>query len=222
MARRARRIFSRMCVILISLGSPPALLAQTFVTSSFDRVVATLPDETTGDPVSARLLRATASKLMTRSGTFAELVEALGAVSDVVLTMRPASLRGFLGLGHYHVVNGRIYGLLKVNPYPADPFLRVRALAHEVAHAFEIACLPRSDSAGLRRRLAERANGGPASASTFETFETPFADAIEKAVAQEWRRSRPGSAQFTTLVRRHGLEPCRPGADVTQIASAQP
>lgn len=211
MARRAGGFLGALCVMMITLGSPPVVHAQAIGTVSFDQVVVTQPDADTGDRNSAKLLRTTATALMTRSLTFAELVTALARRSDLSLTMRPASLQRWLGLGRYQVVNGRIYGAIKVNPNPDNRRLRERAIAHELAHAFEIACLLDSNVTGWRERLAERA-----SRIASGTFETPFADAIEMAVARESDRFE--SVAFITIVRRHGLGECQLVANDTQLA----
>jgi hypothetical protein len=208
-----------MCVMMmLVLGLPMVLRAQAIDTVSFDQVVRTLPDPNTGDRGSAKLLQTTGSALMKRSAIFADLVTALARRSDLTLTLRPASLRGWLGLGRYQVINGRMHGVMTVNPYPENRGLREQALAHELAHAFEIVCLLDSDGAAWRERLAERASRITSAAGWAGSFETPFADAIETAVAREAGRPHAKSVPFITIVRRYGLGECQLAATDEQLA----
>ena len=101
---------------------------------------------------------------------------------------------------------------MEINPYRLQSGLRMRAIAHELAHAVEIACLPRaSATADLETLLSHRAH--QPYLKGVESAETPFPETVEKVVFQEYRNERV-SMDFSKLVEMHGLTECRNGVPI--------
>ena len=207
MATRAAGMAAALCVALLACGAPAAAAAQAPAGRSpvFDTIVHTRPGES-GDSVGAERLRATARELMQRSPTFAGLIESLADAGNMILILQPGPIEGLLGHGRYRAVDGRITGVITVNTYLGHKDKRVRALAHELAHAFEIACmLPTGDISGLREQYAKRL-GRPVPPRT--RVETPFARAVEHVVDKESHQSVRGPTQLPDLAARHGFAGC--------------
>jgi hypothetical protein len=206
MATRAGGTAAALCVALLACGAPAAANAQAPARSPvFDTIVHTRPGES-GDSVGAERLRSTAAKLMERSPTFASLMESLAQAGHMVMILQPGPVEGLLGHGRYRGANGRITGVITVNTYLRNPDKRVRALAHELAHAFEIACmLPTGDISGLREQYAKRL-GRPVPPRT--RVETPFARAVERVVEREAHQSVRAPTTLPALAARHGFGGC--------------
>ena len=89
-----------------------------------------------------------------------------------------------LGRGKFWVVRGHLYGLLEYQAEPVGSNRAVRILAHELAHALEVAVAPRGwDTDSLRPLVLERERkeeNGPVSG-----IETEFARAVGYRVQLE-------------------------------------
>ena len=155
-----------------------------------------------------QLIRDTADLLASASPTFAQMLVIVKSASRLILFVRPATIAGDrLGQTQFYVVSEKTFGVMDINTYRLHPLMRMRALAHELAHAVEIACMPwQLDTPGLRSILVDRAksDGGRGSLST----ETRFPSALEVMVLNEYQHtSRPGSG-VSALAETHGLSDC--------------
>ena len=219
MASRTGMVVVVACAVLLSRCPLATIAAQTLdSTSLFDQLVRTLPNEDTGQQGDAVLMRATAIDLVDRAPTFAHMIESLHRSGNIRLTLRPAMLEALLGRGRYVMVGAVVVGVIEVRPHVNDTPLRARGIAHEFAHAFEIACLQRSDTKALRAALSARSSRSPRRDGAFETR---FALEIETAVHRERSSRVPRSTQLAEIARRNGLEGCYAGAAVTAVAVAQ-
>lgn len=147
-------------------------------------------DEWGRDWANIDLLLDTATEMRTASPTFNQLVEALQSSPQLTLFVRPTrASREHLGRGRFYLSEGRTIGYMEIN-VRLESSLRVRAIAHELAHAFEIACRCPT----------------PPSMSSGRSVEA-FASAVEAVVVQEYLRSsrRPAPGRFPTLTTTHGL-----------------
>ena len=159
-------------------------------------------------PTDQRLI-ATVRLLLVGSATFRQMVEVLKESRHVIVLLRSSSeLRGqappFLrGRGRLSVGNGKIVGLFEIANGNAQE--RLAGVAHEIAHAVEVACLPAvHEEEDLRRLLLGQA-GQPLSRSRVLPIETPFAQAAQRAVLNELIRHDEHSGQLVAIAARYGL-----------------
>jgi hypothetical protein len=163
------------------------------------------PLESTGPE--QMLLRETAAQLRERSPTFRQMLDAVAAAPHLRLTIRPIVRGPWIGRTHYWVRYEWTYGVMEVHLSHRDPHLRMRAVAHEVAHSAEIACLPAYGTTGdLLTALRIRPRGGLSAASVGET---PFAEASEKIIVAEFDGRRTSAGALPELAARFGLVRCR-------------
>ena len=158
-----------------------------------------------------RLLRETADAMASVSPTFSQMLGIVKSASHLIMLVRPAVVDGKLGQTQFYVAANTTFGVMDINPYRTLRLQRIRAIAHEVAHAVEVACLPsQRDTSGLRSILLKHAteNRGRGSLPT----ETRFPAALEVIVLREHQNpSRPG-AGIPAIAEAHGLAGC--GLDV--------
>jgi hypothetical protein len=195
-----------VATVVLSLMTGPSTFANSYPTPSIDAAARLLRASPNGR--FATLLRSTTSAMVERSATFSDILRGLGRAGDVLLLVKEASLKDqhVLGRTRFEVdANGVIIGHIEIDSFPDDPFLkRMATIAHELAHAYEVACLPRTrTTAELRRTLITRAQTWGRRGST----ETPFARAAEAVIGSEFRFTRNGS-QLKALSAQYGLEPC--------------
>jgi hypothetical protein len=164
---------------------------------------------------SAERMRYTADDLTRRSPTFRQMLDVLRSTPHLVLGAQPAEPSRSLGRGHFHVEGSRTIGIMEIVVHQ-DAQLRVRAVAHELAHAVEIACLPpQPDTAALQRTLAQRGgyfNIGP------RGMETPFAAAVERVVLREAWKARDAPGRLPMLAAKYDLPRCARPEEELQVA----
>jgi hypothetical protein len=177
--------------------------------TAFRRAVHVEPNEHSGSPGDEAMIRATGDDLVAHSPTFAALIAMLSETPDVTIFLRPARLRGLIGRGQFRQVGTRTIGVIEIQPFAHDPHERVRALAHELAHAYEVACAKgRSTATGADAVLVAYGEGRPGP----RQIETTFAPALAAEVLREYRTrgasSRP--SRLAALAAEHGLPACGP------------
>ena len=149
-------------------------------TAIHERVLRVLPND--------RLTREHLQRATTGSATARELVSRIERLQNTVLILRanPVLVQrdGLLGRGKFWVVRGHLYGLLEYQAEPLGSNRAVRILAHELAHALEVAVAPRGwDTDSLRPLVLDRERkeeNGPAPG-----IETEFARAVGYRVQLE-------------------------------------
>ena len=154
------------------------------------------------------LLRDTASLLIARSAIFREMLDLIAAAPHLRMgILAVTDVSPLLGTTGFHVHGEWTYGLMNINMTHRDPKLRARAIAHEVAHAAEVACLPPAASTqALLQSLRPRRSAVPL---TEQPGETPFAMAAEQVVMTEYLRRGPAGGRVVDLAARFGLHHCR-------------
>ena len=138
--------------------------------------------------VTDQFLIETVRELFAGSATFRQMVQVLKVSSHVIVLLRSShelrqissSLRG---RGRLSVGRGRIVGLFEIAD--GDGKERLAAVAHEVAHAVEVALLPIVSELEDLHRLLLRQAGEPTSRSRDLLIETPFAKAVQQIVLEE-------------------------------------
>jgi hypothetical protein len=166
------------------------------------------------------LTRATMTEMIERSSTFAELMDRLAAATDVLLymTIKWFDDGPFRGTSRFEVaMSGVIVAHIEIEA-PSDRLgPRVRGIAHELAHAFEVMCLrPYDSTEALRRTLGRRAAGKG------NAVETPFAHEIETVVFAEWLAESRGEPHLKEISSRHALTRCNERDDRETLSASAP
>jgi len=182
---------------------------DTSSTVSFRRAIRIMPAAEARDFTENKLVEFTLRETSRRSATFAELLRALDGLPDVIVYLQTATLeeRGLHGRARFEVArSGVLVGQITIHRFrPAELKARIRTIAHELAHAFEVACLRRrATTSALHEALAARAT----SYGRRRSAETPFARAVEMAVLDEWFRQQLTTPQIGALALEYGLTDC--------------
>jgi hypothetical protein len=152
------------------------------------------------------ITRAAMTEMIDRSSTFSEMMDRLAAATDVLLYMTIVGFdRGpFGGSSRFEVApSGVIVAHIEIGAALHELGRRVRGVAHELAHAFEVMCLrPHDSTEALRRTLAGRA------VRKGNAVETPFAHEVEAVVFEEWLASSRGESRLEEISLRYGLTRC--------------
>ena len=163
------------------------------------------------------LTRAHLAGLLLQSATARALVDALESIPDTVLIVRAnpllASRERVFGRGRFWTVGGRLYGLLEYQAQTRGNRQALRVLAHELAHALELATSPsRRDVAALHsfvlsREVDETADDSPG-------IETEFARAVSSRVALEVVGRVAGLSALTEIARRFAVNVPHPAENL--------
>jgi hypothetical protein len=203
-------------------GSPETAAGAQRANDLFTRGVRLLRSST-GDPRWKPLMTSTAAEMLERSSTFAELMDRVASAPGVLVYLGGGRLSadGLIGRARFEITpSGTLIGRIEIDEVdavrPSAFDLRVRGLAHELAHAYEVICLrlPQHDTTALRDRLAARANS--------ETKESPFAQAVEAVVTQDWFLRPRTPSRLKALALRYDLNACGGRDGVRLSASSSP
>lgn len=145
--------------------------------------------------------------LTARSSTMRDIVHILSATPRVTthvhsnFTLRGASSR--FGQARILVTDTGVLVFVEFDSGRSSPLQQLLALAHELAHAVEIACLSHlsrgASAAQLFNALAARVSG--------PMLETRFAVEVGEIVLLEAQMSWSGPSRLPDLARQHGLGP---------------
>lgn len=203
-----RQVRIGLCALLVSVCCGNAAAGQTPAT--WNELVGMVSAERVRDAADVELLRWMSAELVSVSPTFRQLLEALKAAPHMHLRAMPVAERRVLGRGYFTVAGAFTVGLMEITVFRRDPHLQVRAIAHELAHATEIACLPlQVDTAALNRRLMARA--GHQGVMKSHGIETPFALAAERVVHKEYLGHGTPGGQLHNLAVTYELPLCQDG-----------
>src|SRR5262245_6490934 len=152
--------------------------------------------ETPGDRVRRTRMVAIGAEVMERSSTFSDLLSRLRDrrrmllyVQFAQLPVPPPSARTRFEVAP----SGLVVGFITIDVASMEPLRLGAIVAHELAHAFEVSCLPHARTTErLRQELRSRAGGGDGGGF----LETPFASAVEAAVLREWFSDAPTVSQL--------------------------
>lgn len=145
----------------------------------------------------------TLRELLASSATFRQMVAVLKESPDVFVLLRSSHELepGLGGRGRFSVGPRKIVAIFEI----ALGGRRKAAVAHEIAHAVEVACLPGiNDLEDLHRLLLERA-GLPTSRSRLLPIETPFPIAVQRIVLRELAGGDVKAGQLAEVAARYGL-----------------
>jgi len=170
-----------------------------------EQVVTFVRPFSTNDFRISALARANAETLLHRSATFRDLLAALRQEPRLRIHLDVGDTRGGGGRTDFQITAQRVNAaiVLKASAMTSNP-ARIRVVAHELAHVYEVICLPFIDStAALRDALISRG----ATRKHGDVFETQFALRVEEAVYGEWVVNA-GESQLRRIATAFGLEPC--------------
>jgi hypothetical protein len=163
---------------------------------------------------SGQLVARTILELPRLSPTFKDLMAFLEASPQITITIAPFSdiseTERLIGFTRFRVYPTWIVGSIEVYADRLHPALSTEALAHELAHVVEVACLGDVDSsASLYSRLLKQ-TGDSSSPRPGAALETGFAREIGKVVSRERSFTHPTTSEFRSVAQRHGLTFCPP------------
>jgi hypothetical protein len=177
--------------------------------------------------VEGAIIADTIKSLRALSPTFDEMIKVLG-VSRILTLISPAPKldieKGLIGQTRFFVGPAKVVAIVQVVTAYDNPTRRREAIAHELAHIVEVACLgPISSVAELQERIqtqmvrfSDRRPG--------RVIETRFPTRVARVVLEEARRRRGGPSQLGELLFRDGLMSCPetlPGHEVEIVQRAQ-
>ena len=202
------RVPALMVMVIVALCAAPAGVGWA------DEAAAPARAWTVRSPHQVRPLDPTAAArlaaLHERSRIAADALRVLSGAPRLQLTVTssPALLRraGSRGLSRFWVEEGTLVGRLQFDTGESGPPQQARALAHELAHALELALLPRqADTKTLAALLLARL-GRHAPWFSRAPIETPFALAVEKAIMFELGRGPAADPRaLARIALEHGL-----------------
>jgi hypothetical protein len=158
--------------------------------------------------------------LADRSATMKQVLEALDKVPAISVRLRSNAILwrevSRMGNGRFWRSGTHVIVLLQFDSVTAKPMEQIEWVAHEMAHAVEVACLPRAiDIEGLAGQLLRR--GRRSAGAVNLAIETPFAKHAGREMFIEALRGRPGVGRLPELAERYGLgSPCAASTRLAQ------
>jgi hypothetical protein len=161
--------------------------------------------------------------LAARSATMKQVLEALERAPAISVRLRSNAMlwRGASrkATGRFWCGGAHVIVLLQFDSAAARPMEQIESVADEMAHAVEVACLPRAiEVGGLVGQLLRR--GRPVAGAPGLAIETPFAQHAGRQIFMEALRGRPGIGRLPELAERYNLGP--PCADVARETRTVP
>jgi hypothetical protein len=221
-----RRRFMVTCTGLILAGAPAASAGPTPQPTRVGPI-ALVPSASTPTAGHVLIVAASLDALGRRSATFREMLTLLDSTPRIRVVVSPSRelrhLRGLIGLTRFVHAGRLVVASVEVHMDLENQMTLPLALAHEVAHVVEVACLGTLETASvLRDRLRHRA-GLSGRAAAGAAIETAFAEAAGHTVVREMRSGGEQSSQLSTLAARHGLYACqRSIGEPASMAASQP
>ncbi len=199
-------VAATLLVGLLAAGGPAAAGGRE-VLLAWASVMTDAPPPAASRVPERELLRETAAVLHERSALFRQMAAVIAATPHLRMSiMAVTSAAPMLGNTAFRVHGAWTYGVMTINVLHRDPRLRARALAHEVAHAAEVACMPPAPTTqALLESLDPWRSAAP---MTERAGETPFARAAEEVAMGEFHRRRGPGGGLPELAARFGRTLC--------------
>lgn len=158
----------------------------------------------------SQMLVETFDDLRRRSPLFREMVDVVDAsrVLTYVRPLRGSDRAGLMGQTRFSVGERRIVARVDVAVSRDSPRVRMQAMAHEIAHVVEVACLGHiPNQAALFERMQPQAarfsgtgRGSP--------METRFAERIQWLVIKDLLSKAPVAGRLRAMTEREHLTAC--------------
>lgn len=158
-----------------------------------------------------------------RSATMKQVLEVLERAPGIWVRLRSNAMlwreTSHKATGRFWRGEARVIVLLQFDSAAARPIEQIEWVAHEMAHAVEVACLPRAiEIDGLAGQLLRR--GRPVAGAPGLAIETPFAQHAGREIFMEALRGRPGIGRLPELAAQYNLGP--PCVDVARETRTVP
>jgi hypothetical protein len=159
-----------------------------------------------------KLIGSVIDELRASSPTFRELLAVLAASPRLMTLISPSTdlhdIDGMIGKTRFLVRRDRVMAFVEVFMDHANIRIRQEAIAHELGHIAEVACLGSfEDQDGLYQILRRRAEWSGMVAKG-AVLETAFAVTIGRRVLHEARSKAKPTSQFMRLAAESGLTAC--------------
>jgi hypothetical protein len=160
--------------------------------------------------VEDELARRRLGYLTDRSATMKQLLEVLETTPAISVRLRsnPMLWRDArrMAIGRFRGEGAQVVVLLQFDSEAARPVEQIEWVAHELAHAVEVACLPTAIEIN-RIRIELRRRGRRVRDMPGLAVETPFAENAGRAMLIEALRGRPGVGRLPELAQKYNLGP---------------
>ncbi len=224
--RRALSVAS-LAVVLSSASAGRALCGDVPIPEMRESlVILTSPSSHT--QMDGRLIAEAINELRRRSATFDQMLGTLAASRVLTFISPSVDVRrqaGLIGRTRFAIGKSRIVAIVEVGASRDDVRIRREAIAHEVAHVVEVACLgPIESQEALYQRLRPQLVWFSDS-NRARPMETRFADRAAKTVMREAGGRRTDVSQLGRLAAREGLTACpavQPGSALVIAQTVAP
>jgi hypothetical protein len=221
-----RRLLSSSCfAVALALFAGPALAADVPIPEMRESIVLlTSPKSQYAD---GTIIADTIRDLRVASPTFDAMIQVLGG-SRILTLISPApnleTEKGLMGQTRFFVGPRKIVAIAQVVTARDNPIRRREAIAHELAHIVEVACLGQIRSgAELQQRIQTQLTSY-SDRRPGRVMETRFPNRVARVVLSEARRRERGFSQLGELLSRDGLTSCPvtiPGQNVMIVQREQ-
>jgi hypothetical protein len=210
------RLLGAFCLVVICLAARGSAAEdredQGLKIEGMNTSVVVLASSTKPNYLDGKLIGSGIAQLRVTSPTFRDLLAVLAASPRLLTLISPSpelrSSEGMIGKTRFLVGPNRIVAFVDVFMDRTNHMLRQEAIAHELGHIVEVACLgPFEDQASLHRTLRRRAQWSGLLMKN-AVIETAFAITIGRQVVQEAKSKARLTSQFMRLASESGLTAC--------------
>jgi hypothetical protein len=184
---------------------PPSFLALALVFAAAISIQTPVSVQVADELAGRRL-----EYLAARSATMKQILEVLQRTPAISVRLRANPMlwreTSRKAAGRFWRGGARVIVLLQFDSASARPIEQIESVAHEMAHAVEVACLPRAiEIDGLVGQMLRR--GRPVASAKGLAVETPFAQHAGREMFTEALRGRPGIGRLRELAEKYSLGP---------------
>jgi hypothetical protein len=207
------RLFATVCLVLACLGARVSATDDDgVVIEGMKNSMVVLTSSTKANYLDGTLIRSVIADLRVASPTFRDMLAAIVATPRLLVLISPSTdvhyVDGLMGRTRFQVGPDRVMAFVDVFVDRATTRARQEAIAHELGHVAEVACIGAfADQEALRRLIRRRADWFSITLKAV-VIETPFAVNIGQQVIQEVKSKARPASQFARLTVRSGLTAC--------------
>jgi hypothetical protein len=207
------RFFAAFLVALVCIGARVAATDDSSMAiEGMTTSMVVLTSSAKANHLDGVLIRSVVANLRVVSPTFRDILAAIAASPRLLVLISPSTdvryVDGMMGRTRFQVGPDRVVAFVDIFVDRANTRTRQEAIAHELGHIAEVACIGAyDDQESLRRLVRRRADWFGMSLNT-AILETPFAVTIGQQVIQEAKSKTRSASQFTRLTEHSGLTAC--------------
>jgi hypothetical protein len=227
------RFLGTVCLVLLCIGASVSALGngegKEVTIEGMKNSIVLLTSSSNPNYLDAKLIGSVIAELRVASPTFRDVLAVLATSSRLLTLISPSTdvryVDGMVGKTRFLVGPDRVVAFVDIFMDRTNTRTRQAAIAHELAHIAEVACLgPIDDQEGLRQILRRRADWYGMAAKG-AVLETAFAIAAGRQVLQEATSRARLASQFMRLASESGLTACpvlRPNDGFTIVQRETP